>query len=68
MKKREMIDLHTQSMQELTKLLRDTRTTQAVMVLEHSVHKLKNTRALFHGRKDIARIATALHTKKEETK
>ncbi len=64
-------ELHTKSVEELQKLLKEAYTTLSEVKLDHVQNKLKNTRIIFTGRKEIAVIKTLITEKlrtKEESK
>ena len=63
MKKNEIKELHTRSMVELRKLLKDALATLAALKLDHEQNKLKDTRSIFHKRKEIAVLRTIMRAK-----
>lgn len=63
MKKDKKIELAGKKTDELLKLLHDAKNTLFSMRLDHVQQKLKNTRSLFHKRKEIARIITKMREK-----
>ncbi len=65
MKTKEMKELHSKTVDELKKLLKDVSIALATLKLDHQQNKLKNTRDLFNKRKEIAVLQTILQIKKE---
>ncbi len=63
MKIREKRDLFTKSAQELNKLLIAAREDLFNFKLDLTQNKLKNTRSIFHKRKEVALILTVLKEK-----
>ncbi len=63
MKTREKKDLHTKEIPELTKLLKETKNALFTLQMDHAQQKLQNKKELFMKRRDIAQIASILHTK-----
>lgn len=59
-------ELHLKSFEELKAMLDEARKSLAVLRLELATKKLKNVRAIFNKRKDIARILTVIKEKKDE--
>lgn len=55
--------LQTKSTKELKKMIEEAYKTLNQMRLDHVQNKLKNTRSIFHTRKDIAVIHSALSMK-----
>lgn len=63
MKGKEKKDLITKQKAELLQLLKEARDGLVAHRMEQAKSPLKNTRAMFHKRKDIARILTVLAKK-----
>lgn len=63
MKTKDKKELFTKSKEELKSLLKEERQALITLRLEKAQNKLKNTRAIFFKRKDIARILTVLKEK-----
>lgn len=60
MKSKDKKELKTKTIQELKSMLKDARDMLFSLKLEKEQSKLKNLRAIFHKRKEIARILTAI--------
>ena len=63
--------LQTKSTRELQKLVEEAYNTLGQLKLDNIQNKLKNTRSIFHTRKEIAVMQSILHMKlktKEEEK
>jgi ribosomal protein L29 len=63
--------LQTKSAKELKKMVEEAYKSLSELRLEHVQNKLKNTRSIFHARKEIAIMQSALQvklTEKEEEK
>lgn len=65
MKKKEIVELRQKTLGELEKLYGEKRQELIKLELEGSLLKLKNTASLKTLRKDIARMLTFIHEKKE---
>lgn len=63
MKRNEIKELHSKTIEELRGLLKEARAEEAKLRLELSTKKLKNTRQLFFQRKKIARLLTVVGQK-----
>ena len=63
MKTKERKDLHTKSLAELKTLLKNARESLFSDKLDKTQNKLKNTRQIFHKRKEIAQILTVMKEK-----
>ncbi|HSW47903.1 MAG TPA: 50S ribosomal protein L29 [Candidatus Saccharimonadales bacterium] len=61
-------ELHTRTVAELTKQLKDARNEQRSMQLDREMGKLKNTSALANKRLEIAVISTIINEKLAEVK
>jgi len=65
MKKKQLNELHNKTVEELKKELTDAQSVLSTNLFEKGSNKLKNTAQLKTMRKNIARIKTLLHMKKE---
>ncbi len=63
MKTKDKKELETKTIEELKALLTEAKKTLWQLVLDKVQYKLKNTRAIFLKRKDIAQILTAIRRK-----
>jgi large subunit ribosomal protein L29 len=63
MKKKEKKEFFAKTIQELRKLLEEKKEELFQLSQELAQGKLKNTRSVFHKKKDIARILTILREK-----
>ncbi|MBI4080201.1 MAG: 50S ribosomal protein L29 [Candidatus Levybacteria bacterium] len=63
MKRKDIQDLHTKTIDELKKMVSDGKTALMDMKIDHTQFKLKNTRSLMMKRKDIAQIASIIRGK-----
>jgi len=63
MKKKDKKLIQEKSLDELKVSLKEARNILFTLKIEKSQNKLKNTRSLFHKRKEIARILTAIKGK-----
>ncbi|MGI8419761.1 MAG: 50S ribosomal protein L29 [Candidatus Levyibacteriota bacterium] len=63
MKKTDKQTLQTKSTIELQKLVEETYNTLGQLKLDNVQNKLKNTRSIFHTRKEIAIMQSILHMK-----
>lgn len=71
MKTTDKKNLLTKSTNELQKMIEEANKTLSQIKLDHVQNKLKNTRSIFHARKEIAVMQSVLQTKltkKEEEK
>lgn len=63
MKKNQVKELRGKKKEELIRLLQDSKNELVTLRLDNATRKLKNTRAIFHKRKDIAKILTTMKEK-----
>lgn len=63
MRTKELKELHTKTVDELKKMLAETRENLFHLQMDQKQMKLKNTRAVMMRRKDVARILTILRGK-----
>ncbi len=63
MKRKEIKELHTKTIEELNTLLKETRDLFLKMRLDLTRNRVKNTRGIFLMRKDMARILTIINQK-----
>lgn len=63
MKRKDIQDLHTKTVDELKKMVSDAKVALMDMKIDHTQFKLKNTRSLMMKRKDIAQIASIIRGK-----
>ncbi len=63
MKTKEKKQLHEKTKSELSAMLKVARDMLFNFRMEQSQHKLKNERALFHKRREIAQILTVMRGK-----
>ncbi len=63
MKKKEKEELFTKTVQELRKMLEEKRNELFQLSQDLAAGKLKNTRSIFHKKKNISRILTILREK-----
>lgn len=63
MKSKEKKDLHTKTINEIRKLLEQAKSDLFTMQMDKAKNKLKNTRAIFSKRKDIAIMFSILKEK-----
>jgi len=71
MKTTDKKNLLVKSTKELQKMIEEAYKTLGQMKLDHVQNKLKDTRSIFHSRKEIAVMQSVLHMKlktKEEEK
>lgn len=68
MKLRDKKELHTRTVGELKKLIKDAEATLVSLKLEKEQYTLKNTRGLFNKRKEIAVLKTILANKEKNEK
>lgn len=71
MKTTDKKELQTKSLKDLQKLTEEAYKTLARLKLDHMQNKLKDTRSIFHKRKEIAVMQSVLQIKlneKEEVK
>ena len=66
MKKNDKADIFSRSLTELRKTLSDTRSEVNQLVLDNKQFKLKDNRSIFHKKKHMARILTAIKEKELE--
>lgn len=66
MKSKDKKNLHTKNNGELLKELSEARQALHTMQLDHAQFKLKNTRSIFHKRKEIAQVLSVLNRKESE--
>lgn len=66
MKTKEKKDLHTKTIKELRTMLKNARDAVFEAKIEKSQNKLKNTRAIFLKRKEIAQILSIIKEKEIE--
>ena len=66
MKRKDIKNLHTKTVDELQKNLEDLKNDVAQLKVDRTVGKVKNVNEEKMKRKDIARIYTVLTEKKEE--
>ena len=66
MKTKEKKDLHTKTIKELQTMLKNARDAVFEAKIEKSQNKLKNTRAIFLKRKEIAQILSIIKEKEIE--
>lgn len=63
MKQKVLSEIKNKDIQELRKMLEEARKELFQLQLDHAQFKLKNTRSIFHKRKEIAIIQTILKEK-----
>lgn len=63
MKSKDKKELKTRTVVELKSMLKDAKDVLFSLKLEKEQNKLKDLRAIFHKRKEIARILTAIRGK-----
>jgi len=63
MKKNTVKDIQGKKKEELIKMVSDAKNELLTLRLDNATKKLKNTRAIFHKRKDIARVLTIMRQK-----
>ena len=63
MKKADLKDLHTKTIDELKGMYKTYKTELMDLNIEKSQYKLKNTRSIFWKKKDMAKILTILRGK-----
>jgi ribosomal protein L29 len=63
MKTKEKKELGQKTMPELTQMLREAKEAVYTLRLEKAQYKMKNMRAVFNKRKDVARILTKMKEK-----
>jgi ribosomal protein L29 len=61
-------ELHTKTVQELRKLLKEAEAALLQLRLDHKQAKLKNVRSLFLKRREIAVLQTVMNEKAKEGK
>lgn len=64
MKSKDLKEIHTKTVVELKKLLKEAQDKLMTLKLDHQQNKLKNTRELFNVRKQIAVLQTIMNIKK----
>ena len=64
MKSKDLKEIHTKTVVELKKLLKEAQDKFMTLKLDHQQNKLKNTRELFNVRKRIAVLKTIMNLKK----
>lgn len=65
MKTRDIKDLHTKTVEELTKMIHEARGALSQLQLDATQFKVKNTSALTTSRHDIARMLSVLRGKEK---
>lgn len=63
MKKNQIVELRSKSIEELKRLLEETQSEIKKLIMELKSRKLKNTASIEQKRKDIARILTFVREK-----
>lgn len=66
MKTKDIKDLHTKTMEELSGMYKAAREELLELNLSKSQNKLKNLRSIFLKKKDIARVLTILKEKESK--
>ncbi len=63
MKKNDKAEILSRDLKDLRKLVKEKKDELFNLVLDNSQFKLKNNRQIFHTKKDIARILSAIREK-----
>lgn len=66
MKKREIKELRSKNLKELTQSLKNLKSELAKIIIERNARRLKNTALVRGKKKDVARILTVIREKELE--